>query len=69
MCCSTLCAANKVLKAVNSGQEQAQINTLYMLQHWSAQEHYMAVQSDTVSTQFHLVLDAPQEKKKFVRLL
>lgn len=58
--------AQAFMSAVANGYEQAQINSLYRIKHWSELHDYKSVNSKTISEQFQLSILALKEEDKFL---
>lgn len=65
----SLRGVKKFMHSVNVGQGDAQCNTMYRLRHWIGLRNCKPIQRDTISTLFHLDLDAIEEEQKFLALL
>lgn len=51
------------------GREMEQVNTIYLIRHWSELRNYKPAQSKDVVNQYHLALDASNEDSKILKTI
>ena len=69
VCFGALRSSRKFMSAVQDGNEMAQINTFFRMKHWCEGHNFRSIQTETVTEQFHLALDALKEEEKFLTFI
>ncbi len=69
ICFGTLRASKSFMSAVADGQEEAQVNCIYRLRHWSECQGFKSVPNKVVVEQFNFSILALNEERKFLELL
>ena len=65
LCVSTIRGAAAFTNAAKEDLEDAQVNTIYRVRHWSARNNYRSVNSDILSDQFQLAILALRRARNF----
>lgn len=66
---STLRGAKTFINAIKDGEEEAQVNTIYRVRHWSEDHDFRSVNPETLSTLFNHSKLALDEENKFLSVL
>ncbi len=69
VCFGSLRSSKAFMNAMIDGHEEAQVNTIYRMQHWSELNHYKAVQPKVITEQFNLAILALKEEDKFLSVI
>ncbi len=69
ICFGALRGAKAFMNAVLDGHEDAQVNTIFRLRHWSEHNRFKPAQASLVTEQFNLSLLALKEEEKFLSLI
>ncbi len=69
LCFGSLRGSKGFMNAMLDGHEQAQVNTIYRVQHWSELNQYRSVQSKVITDQFNLAMLSLKEEKKFLSII
>ena len=69
VCFGSLKGTKSFMNAVMDDNENAQVNTIFRLRHWSELNGFKPVQSSTVSDQFCLSILSLKEEEKFLSIL